>query len=336
MPARPSARGDRALVHDAVAGERRGPPRAGRSCRRRGAGTGARGAACRRCAIGRPSSLKPSAPASRSSAISVSSSPSIPRGDRGQEADRHRGARRGPRSRSASTSAAVETGGSVLAIAMIAAVAAGGGRAGPGLDVLLVLVAGRAQVDVGVEEGREGVQAGGLDHLGALGLGASPARPSSAIRAVADDHVVGAVDPGDAGRARVAPRRTRSAPSPARMSSATRRGSRRLPAARSASAASAPARARRERGSGRSPPAPAARRGSPSARRGRRRPARSISDCGESITSPESSTPRLTGPGCISSCRGPSRRESIWKWAAYSRSEGTKLSLMRSCCIRSA
>ena len=47
-----------------------------------------------------------------------------------------------------------------------------------------------------------------------------------------------------------------------------------------------------------------------------------ISDWGESITSPESSTPRLTGPGCISSWRGPRRRESIWKWAAYSRIDG--------------
>ncbi len=61
-----------------------------------------------------------------------------------------------------------------------------------------------------------------------------------------------------------------------------------------------------------------------------------ISDCGESIASPESSTPRLTGPGCISSWRGCRRRLSTWKIAAYSRSEGTKLSLIRSCCIRSA
>ena len=91
--------------------------------------------------------------------------------DRGEEADRDRGAARGACSRSASTSAAVETGGSVLAIARIAAVAAGGGGAGAGLDVLLVLVAGGAQVDVGVEEGREGVQALGLDHLGAVGVG---------------------------------------------------------------------------------------------------------------------------------------------------------------------
>ena len=51
------------------------------------------------------------------------------------------------------------------------AVAAGGGGAGAGLDVLLVLLAGGAQVDVGVEEGGEGVQALGVDHLGAVGVG---------------------------------------------------------------------------------------------------------------------------------------------------------------------
>ncbi len=67
--------------------------------------------------IGRPSSLKPSAPASRSSAISVSSSPSIrlltvARNPVGTEAPSRAASRR------ASTSAAVETGGSVLAIAI--------------------------------------------------------------------------------------------------------------------------------------------------------------------------------------------------------------------------
>ena len=38
----------------------------------------------------------------------------------------------------------------------------------------------------------------------------------------------------------------------------------------------------------------------------------------------------------MSSCRAPSRLEVIWYWAAYSRSEGTKGSLMRSFCIRRA
>src|SRR6202012_823359 len=52
------------------------------------------------------------------------------------------------------------------------AVAAGGGGAGAGLDVLLVLLAGRAQVDVRVEEGGEGVEALGVDLLdvGRVGL----------------------------------------------------------------------------------------------------------------------------------------------------------------------
>ena len=34
--------------------------------------------------------------------------------------------------------------------------------------------------------------------------------------------------------------------------------------------------------------------------------------CGESTTSPDSSTPRLTGPGCMSTWRGCSRRPLIW------------------------
>ena len=61
-----------------------------------------------------------------------------------------------------------------------------------------------------------------------------------------------------------------------------------------------------------------------------------ITACGESITSAESSTPRLTGPGCMRIWCGCRRRPSIWYCAAYSRSDGTKLSVMRSFCIRSA
>ena len=34
--------------------------------------------------------------------------------------------------------------------------------------------------------------------------------------------------------------------------------------------------------------------------------------CGESTTSPESSTPRLTGPGCMSICFADSRLPLIW------------------------
>ena len=61
-----------------------------------------------------------------------------------------------------------------------------------------------------------------------------------------------------------------------------------------------------------------------------------ISAWGESMTSADSSTPRFTGPGCISSWLAPRRRALIWYWAAYSRSEGTNEPVMRSCCIRSA
>ena len=49
------------------------------------------------------------------------------------------------------------------------AVAAGRGRARAGVDVLLVLAPGRAQVHVGVDEGGEGVQPLGLHDLGAVG-----------------------------------------------------------------------------------------------------------------------------------------------------------------------
>ena len=69
--------------------------------------------------IGRPSSEKPTAPASRSSAISVSSSPSIPRvtlamKPTGTEASRS------ARSRTEPSTAAESIGGSVLAIAITA------------------------------------------------------------------------------------------------------------------------------------------------------------------------------------------------------------------------
>ena len=124
----------------------------------------------RALAIGRPSSVKPTAPASRSSTISVSSSPFMPR----------------------VTVARKPTGTEALGARLLAqgldvgggrdrrlgvghredpAVAAGGGGAGAGLDVLLVLLAGGAQVDVRVEEGGEGVQALGVDDLGAVGGG---------------------------------------------------------------------------------------------------------------------------------------------------------------------
>ena len=100
------------------------------------------------------------------------------------------------------------------------AVAARRGGAGAGLDVLLVLLAGAAQVDVGVEEGGEGVQAARVDLLGALRRLRRPGLGDLGDPAVADDEVAEAVEP----RARVddvgaadqqRPRRRRRA-SPAR------------------------------------------------------------------------------------------------------------------------
>ena len=61
-----------------------------------------------------------------------------------------------------------------------------------------------------------------------------------------------------------------------------------------------------------------------------------ITAWGESTTSPAISTPRLTGPGCMTTWRGPRRRPLIWYRATYSRSDGTQASVMRSFCIRSA
>ncbi len=58
-----------------------------------------------------------------------------------------------------------------------------------------MLLAGRAQVDVGVEEGREGVQAAGVDLLEALAGGLAGRRQLGDL-AVADDDVVLGIDAG--------------------------------------------------------------------------------------------------------------------------------------------
>ena len=102
-------------------------------------------------------------------------------GDRGEEADRHRGALAGRLAQR------LDVGGGRdrrLGVGHRdhAAVAAGGGGAGAGLDVLLVLLAGGAQVDVRVEEGGEGVQALGLDRLGARRAPPRRARPARRSR----------------------------------------------------------------------------------------------------------------------------------------------------------
>ena len=145
--------------------------------------------------IGRPSSVKAIAPASRSSTISVSSSPFIPTVT---VAVKPTGTEAWARacSRSAVMSAAVVDRRRGVGHRDDPAVAARGGGAGAGLDVLLVLLAGGAQVDVRVEEGGEGVQAFGVELLGAVRVGLAGGGELG-DPAAADDEVVDAVDPGD-------------------------------------------------------------------------------------------------------------------------------------------
>ena len=111
---------------------------------------------------GRPSSVKPAAPASASSPISVSSPPAWPfeiaaRKPTGTTAS----------ARACSTSDAEHRGRVDDRIGVRhredRAVAAGGGRRGAGRDRLLVLAAGRAQVDVRVDEGGREHEPGRVD-----------------------------------------------------------------------------------------------------------------------------------------------------------------------------
>ena len=79
MPVDAEQRADRALVHRAVAAERRVLLVQRDDAAGRAAGTAAPCAASRRETTGLPSSVKPDAPSARSSAISVSSLPLRPR-----------------------------------------------------------------------------------------------------------------------------------------------------------------------------------------------------------------------------------------------------------------
>ena len=154
----------------------------------------ARRSITRALTIGRPSSLKPTAPGFAQLDHLGQLLALHAAGDGGEEADRDRGAGAGLLAQGGDVG-----GGRDRRLGVghreDAAVAAGGGGAGPGLDVLFVLVAGGAEVDVGVEEGGEGVQALGLDHLGAVVVRLAR-RGQLGDLAVADDDVVDAVDPG--------------------------------------------------------------------------------------------------------------------------------------------
>ena len=124
MPAIPSARADRALVHRAAGRQRRVLLVEGDRQRRRAAGTGAPGAARPASTTGRPSSVKPNAPASASSAISVSCSPFSPTRDRGHEAGRDARLLAGALAQRLSRICALSTTGSVFGMGDDRAVAA--------------------------------------------------------------------------------------------------------------------------------------------------------------------------------------------------------------------
>ena len=171
------------------------------------------------------------------------------------------------------------------------------GRGCPGarLEVLLVLLAGRAQVDVRVDERRQ--------QMPALRLRPSRSPPGHRCsRARRARRCVRRA------RARHGARRCpRAGPGRARLRSSSSAGV--LGPWMSGFAAITPAGAR-GRAAGRERPR-AAHTARPCARPRRPRTCAVMTACGESTTSPESSTPRLTGPGCISTWRGLRRRPLI-------------------------
>ena len=147
---------------------------------------------------GLPSSVKPSAPSARSSAISVSSLPLQAAGDRGHEADGDPRVAGGGVAQGAQHRRGVDDGVGVRH-RHDGAVAARRGGAGAGLDVLLVLLAGHAKVDVRVDEGGQEVAPAAVDDLGARRRGDAAGRADLRDAPVADEDVVRGVDP----RARV-------------------------------------------------------------------------------------------------------------------------------------
>ena len=246
-----------------------------------------------RC-TGLPSSVKPSAPASRSSAISVSASPARPRVTAARKPTGTRASRRAcSRSEQQHRRRVDDRVG--VRHRHDRDVAAGRRGAGAGVDVLLVLLPGRAQVHVRVDEAGEQVPPLAVDHLGAAGVAASRAR-----------------------RARRSRRRARARRAARRSPCAGRARGRRGPAGRRAASAASRA-SRRHRGVAEPSRSPL-RRAAPgehsySTAIRTTTPAATcwpMIACGESITSAASSTPRLTGPGCMSTWREPSRRPSIW------------------------
>ena len=130
---------------------------------------------------GRPSSVNPSAPCSRSSAISVSSPPSSPRVIAARNPTGTRASRAAPSRRDRSNGAESITR---VGVGHRDHHAESPGRGCPGsrLEVLLVLLSGRAQVDMWVHKRRQQVPAPALDRLDRPpGPPACPASPRAAM-----------------------------------------------------------------------------------------------------------------------------------------------------------
>ena len=191
----------------------------------------------------------------------------------------------------------------------------------------------RARACAGGRAGRRsrGTRAGPrLDHLGARRASSEPGAPISAISPSRTSRSSGPSRPArGSSSARAADQRRRRPRAPRRRRPGSAHAL--MPAA-PPSAGGEPPRRRRPRAAGR-----AARRGSPSAPRGPLATWSTISAWGESITSADSSTPRLTGPGCIRSWRGcePAARRSGSRRRTRA-ATARRTPLMRSFCIRSA
>src|SRR5204863_1817631 len=167
--------------------------------------------------------------------------------------------------------------------------------------------AGRAEVDVRVEEGREHVLSGPVDRLAVLRPGERARGTELGDSTVADQHVVGLVQAGPRVEHVRAADQQRGRPEGRCHERAAHAGA--LAGAGSATGAWAPAESAGVSASG----APAT-----SSNRTAMRttmPASTwavMTACGPSITSAASSTPRFTGPGCMSTWPGRRRPESIW------------------------
>ena len=165
-------------------------------------------------ATGTPSSLKPAAPSRASSTISVSSVPCWPRVIAARKPT-GTSASRCARSWSERSTGRLVDDRVGVRHREHAAEAAGRRRARAGLEVLLVLAAGRAQVHVRIDEPGKDVQALGLDDLRPVGGSIAPGAADLGDLAVADQQV-GAARPCPArGSSSQAERNSNSAGGPA-------------------------------------------------------------------------------------------------------------------------